>query len=369
MSENKNIIAEQVEFETPILNQSEQEAIQLQDVATEEMKTTIEVSSAPLTDWEKFDAMEKAIAEEKRRKKLDRQKERNSVGRKKKRHVGMKFRRIFGNTVGQIILTVLSILWVVPLFYLIVQSFRKEPGAWSPTFFPQEWTLDNYKRLFTETEFPRWYGNTLLISVCSCIITTLFVLAVAYAFSRIKFKARKPIMNIMLILGMFPGFMSMTAVYFLLKILLPDNYQSHLSLIIVYSAGAAMSYYVAKGFFDTVPKSLDEAARIDGASRCRTFFNVILPLSKSIIIYTILLAFIAPWCDYIFVSYIMAGVPDVGMYTVSLGMYKWLEREMIQQYFTTFCAAAVIVATPITALFMFLQKYYVQGVTGGAVKG
>lgn len=289
--------------------------------------------------------------------------------KKKKPKFGKKFRRIFGNTVGQVVLTILSIIWIVPLIYLFVQSFRAEPGAWSPTFFPQTWTLDNYKRLFTETKFLRWYGNTLFIAIVSCIITTLFVLAVAFAFSRIKFKARKPIMNVMLILGMFPGFMSMSAVYFLLKILLPDNYQSLASLIIVYSAGAATSYYIAKGFFDTVPKALDEAARIDGASRARTFFKIILPLSKSIIIYTILISFISPWCDYIFVSFIMAGVPDTGMYTVSLGMYKWLERESITQYFTTFCAAAVIVATPITILFMFLQKYYVAGVTGGAVKG
>lgn len=309
-------------------------------------------SVAPLTDWKEIDRLEEEITMPKRKK----------TG-------GMKFRRILGNTVGQISLTILGIIWIIPLFYLLVQSLRKEPGAWSPTFFPQEWTLDNYKRLFTETDFLRWYFNTLLIAVCSCIITTLFVLMVSYAFSRMKFKARKPMMNIMLILGMFPGFMSMSAVYFLLKILLPDNYQSHLSLIIVYSAGAALSYYIAKGFFDTVPKSLDDAARIDGASRSRTFFKIVLPLSKSIIIYTILISFVAPWCDYIFVSYIMSGVPDTGMYTVSLGMYKWLEREMIQQYFTTFCAAAVVVATPITALFMWLQKYYVQGVTGGAVKG
>ena len=310
--------------------------------------------SEPLTDWEKIDRLEAEIEKSKP---------------KKKKRGGMRFKRIFGDTVGQIVLTILSIIWIVPLIYLFIQSFRKEPGAWSPTFFPQGWTLDNYKRLFTETKFLQWYGNTLMIAICSCIITALFVLSVAYAFSRMKFKARKPMMNIMLVLGMFPGFMSMSAVYFLLKILLPNNYQSHLSLIIVYSAGAALSYYIAKGFFDTVPKALDEAARIDGASRFRTFYKIILPLSKSIIIYTILISFIAPWCDYIFVSYIMAGVPDVGMYTVSLGMYKWLEREMIQQYFTTFCAAAVIVATPITGLFMWLQKYYVEGVTGGAVKG
>ena len=277
--------------------------------------------------------------------------------------------RNFVNTTGQIVLSIISILWIIPLIYLFVQSFREEPGAWSPTFLPQKWTLNNYIRLFTETKFLRWYGNTLFVAASSCLITTVFVLAVAYVFSRIKFKARKGMMNVMLILGMFPGFMSMSAVYFLLKILLPNNYQSLASLIIVYSAGAALSYYVAKGFFDTVPKALDEAARIDGASRFRTFYKIILPLSKPIIIYTILISFISPWCDYIFVSFIMSGVPDVGMYTVSLGMYKWLEREMIQQYFTTFCAAAVVVATPITILFMWLQKYYVEGVTGGAVKG
>ncbi len=282
---------------------------------------------------------------------------------------GMRVRRLLGDTAGQVALTILGLLWIVPLLYLLVQSFRAEPGAWSPAFFPQTWTWGNYKRLFFETDFPRWYGNTLFISIISCTITTLFVLAVSYAFSRIRFRARKPLMNVMLILGMFPGFMSMSAVYFLLKILLPNNYQSHLSLIIVYSAGAALSYYIAKGFFDTLPKSLDEAARIDGAGRARVFFRIILPLSKPVIIYTILLNFIAPWCDYIFVSFILSGVSDTGLYTVSLGMYRWLGREMIQQYFTTFCAAAVVVALPITLLFIFLQKYYVAGVTGGAVKG
>ena len=287
----------------------------------------------------------------------------------KRRWLGMRAKRTLGNTAGQIVLSLLGLLWIVPLLYLLVQSFRAEPGAWSSGFFPQTWTLDNYRRLFTETQFPRWYGNTLLVATVSCAITTLFVLAVSYAFSRIRFPARRSLMNVMLILGMFPGFMSMSAIYFLLKILLPANYQSLASLIIVYSAGAALSYYIAKGFFDTVPKSLDEAARMDGASRAAIFRQIILPLSKPIIIYTILISFISPWCDYIFVSYIMSGVPDTGLYTVSLGMFRWLEREMIQQYFTTFCAAAVVVALPITLLFMWLQKYYVQGVTGGAVKG
>jgi arabinogalactan oligomer/maltooligosaccharide transport system permease protein len=191
----------------------------------------------------------------------------------------------------------------------------------------------------------------------------------SYTLSRLRFKGRKALMNFMLILGMFPGFLSMILIYKVFADLGLTENMAPIGLIIVYCASSGMGYYISKGFFDTIPKSLDEAARIDGATRWQVFYKVIMPLSKPIIIYTILISFVAPWGDYIFVSYIMAGVPDIGMYTDSLGMYKWLEREMIQQYFTTFCAAAVIVATPITALFMFLQKYYVQGVTGGAVKG
>jgi len=283
--------------------------------------------------------------------------------------LGLKIRRRISNGFTYAILIVLSIISLTPLVYLVGQSFRAEEGAWSSTFFPKTWTLGNYGRLFTDTPFMQWFGNTFLVATISCVITTAFVLCVSYAFSRMKFKLRKPMMNVMLVLGMFPGFMSMTAVYFLLKILLPNNFQSLTSLIIVYSAGAALSYYVSKGFFDTVPKSLDEAAFIDGATRSQIFWKITLPLSKPIVIYTILVSFIAPWCDFIFVSFIMSGVPDVGMYTVSLGMYKWLEREQIQQYFTTFCAAATVVAIPITALFIWLQKYYVEGITGGAVKG
>ena len=281
----------------------------------------------------------------------------------------MRVRNRISNGATYLVLIILNIIALTPLVYLVGQSFRAESGAWSSTFFPKTWTLANYKRLFTQTPFLRWYGNTFFVAVISCSITTAFVLAVSYAFSRIRFRMRRPMMNVMLVLGMFPGFMSMTAVYFLLKILLPNNFQSLASLIIVYSSGAALSYYVAKGFFDTVPKSLDEAAFIDGATRAQIFWKITIPLSKPIVIYTILVSFIAPWCDFIFVSFIMSGVPDVGMYTVSLGMYKWLEREQIQQYFTTFCAAATIVAIPITALFIWLQKYYVEGITGGAVKG
>lgn len=287
---------------------------------------------------------------------------------KEKKFASARRKRIVADTLIYIILIALGVIWLMPILFLIAQSLRAEPGAWTSTFFPATWTLDNFKYLFTETKFLSWYKNTLLVAVLSCVITTLFVLAVSYVFSRIRFKARKPMMNIMLVLGMFPGFMSMTAVYFLLKVLLPSNYQSLASLIIVYSAGAALSYYIAKGFFDTVPKALDEAAMLDGANKAQIFTKIILPMSKSIIIYTILISFMAPWCDYIFVSFIMTNA-QIEQYTVALGMYKWLEKEQIHQYFTTFCASAVVVATPIVILFMSLQRYYVEGVTGGSVKG
>ena len=166
---------------------------------------------------------------------------------------------------------------------------------------------------------------------------------------------------------MFPGVLSMTAVYFVLKEI--NLTQNLVGLMLVYSASSAMQYYICKGFFDTIPKSLDEAARIDGASRHTVFLKIILPLAKPIIIYTVLTAFIAPWGEFMFSSFMMKGDPD--KFTVAVGMKSWLDNStlMAEGYFTVFCAAAVVVSIPITALFIWLQRYYVEGVTGGSVKG
>ena len=205
------------------------------------------------------------------------------------------------NTIIYVILVVISIVWLFPFFFLLLHSFRGEPGATTNYFFPKEYTFDNYIKLFTETtpfNFMQWYGNTLIVSIVVTIFQTVIVLITSYALSRLRFKFRKPLMNLILILGMFPGFMSMTAVYFVLKQLaLTKNLAG---LMIVYVASSAMQYYICKGFFDTIPKSLDEAARIDGANRHQVFIKIILPLSKPIIIYTILTAFIAPWGEYMF---------------------------------------------------------------------
>lgn len=267
------------------------------------------------------------------------------------------------------ILVIISLIWLIPFFLLFIQSFAggENTGTAANSIFPEVWTFNNYARLFTETKFMTWYGNTLLVSVVVTVFQTIIVLMTSYALSRLRFKLRKPLMNLMLILGMFPGFLSMTAVYFVLKEI--HLTQNLFGLILVYSASSAMQYYICKGFFDTIPKSLDEAARIDGASRHTVFVKIILPLAKPIIIYTILTAFIAPWGEYMFSSFIMLG--DESKFTVAVGMKSWLDTSTLMQqgYFGIFCAAAVVVSIPITALFIWLQRYYVEGVTGGSVKG
>ena len=266
------------------------------------------------------------------------------------------------------LLTVLSLLWMLPVFWLIVSSLRKEPGAYTPYLWPKGFTLDNYTRLFTDTRlfnFPRWFMNTFLVACCSCLITTILTLMVAYVYSRLRFRSRKAIMNISLILGMFPGFMSMIAIYHFMKAVNLD--QTLLALILVYSGGAALNYYIAKGFFDTIPKSLDEAATLDGASKHTIFWKIILPNSKPIVVNTAINAFIAPWVDFIFVSVIMKD--NYNNYTVAKGLYTMVDKANIYQYYTVFCAGSVVVAIPIVLLFIRLQKYYVAGVTGGATKG
>lgn len=279
-----------------------------------------------------------------------------------------KFRSTLSNSVIYIILSVMSVIWLLPIAWLILTSLRVEQGAWTPYILPKHYTLDNYIKLFTDTElfnYPRWFANTFIVAVFTCIISTVLVLLTSYTLSRLRFKGRKGLMNVGLILGMFPGFMSMIAVYFILKAM--GLSQKLIALVLVYSGGAALGYFIAKGFFDTIPRVLDEAAIVDGANQNQIFWKVILPLSKPIVIYTVLVSFMAPWVDFIFVSIIMKD--NYKNFTIALGLYQMLTRENIFKYFTQFCAGSVLIAIPITILFIYMQKYYVEGVTGGAVKG
>jgi arabinogalactan oligomer/maltooligosaccharide transport system permease protein len=275
----------------------------------------------------------------------------------------------FSNALVYGVLAVLGVLWILPIVYLVYTAFRVTPSTGIiNTLFPDGLRLGfgNFQRLFEDTMFLRWLLNTLLVSVCSCLLTTAFILMVSYALSRLRFKMRKPIMNVLLVLGMFPGFMSMIAIYFILKAMGLTN--SLLALILVYSGSAGLTYYICKGFFDTIPKAMEEAAILDGASQPTVFFKIVLPLAKPIIVYTVLTAFISPWCDFIFVNTIIS---DRAKYTVSLGLYKMInaEKNSFNDNFTVFCAGAFVVGGIIVTLFMSLQRYYVEGVTSGAVKG
>lgn len=278
----------------------------------------------------------------------------------------MNKRKRLNLTFVYILLIVLSVIWLFPIAWVVLTSFRGEGTAFVNYFIPKTWTFDNYTKLFTQSTFPfgQWFLNTLIVATFSCIISTFITVAMAYSLSRIKFKHRNGFLKLALVLNMFPGFMSMIAVYYILKALNLD--QTLTALVLVYSAGAALGFYIAKGFFDTIPYSLDESAMIDGATRKDVFFKITLPLSKPIIVYTALMAFIAPWMDFIFAKVILGDATS--KYTVSIGLFSMLQQDTINDWFMPFTAGSVIIAIPITLLFMFMQKYYVEGITGGSVK-
>jgi arabinogalactan oligomer/maltooligosaccharide transport system permease protein len=283
-----------------------------------------------------------------------------------------KTKRAVGNAVGYVILILISIIWLFPFVGLVLQSFRSyatEYGGMVDYLVPKAFSLDNYKFLFdkSQTNYLLWYRNTIIIALFVTAIQTVIILCVSYALSRMRFAGRTFLMKFWLILGLFPGFLTMICLYFLLKMFGLTQAGAIPGLILVSVASSGMGYYVCKGYFDTIPKALDEAARIDGATRARIFFTMIIPMSKPIIIYTALVAFMAPWCDYVFASYVAFGHDT--SYNVAVGMTRWVWTNDYQGYFTRFCAGGVLVAIPVTLLFMFLQKYYVEGVTGGAVKG
>jgi len=269
-----------------------------------------------------------------------------------------------------LLLAVLAFIWLVPIVWLVVTSFSAYTGMNTSTFFPEEWSVANYQNLLFSTDsvsqFPNWFKNTFIIACASCVISAAFVLMVAYAMSCMRFKARKPLMNLAVIVGMFPGVLSMIAVYFILKMLNLTN--NHIGLVLVYSAGAGLGYLIAKGFFDTIPNSLREAAFLDGASEATIFFKVVIPMSRPIIVYTVISSFLAPWMDFVMAK-MMLNNGISSQWTVAIGLYAMLEKSLINTYFTQFCAGGVLVSIPISVLFIIMQKFYVEGITGGAVKG
>jgi arabinogalactan oligomer/maltooligosaccharide transport system permease protein len=273
------------------------------------------------------------------------------------------------NIVIYVVLTLISIVWIFPFILILLESFREYPTLNTGNPFAgadYKFGFGNYVRLFSDTRFPSWFLNTFIIALFTAFFQTVIVLCMSYTLSRSRFKGRKLLMNFMLVIGMFPGFLTLLVLYTLLKAINLTGDNAVGGLILVYCASSGMGYHVSKGFFDTVPKALDEAARIDGANRAQVLYKIILPMAKPIVIYTILTAFMGPWGDFVLASYVAFN--SVAGKNVAVGLQSWLDITMSDHY-TLFCTGGVVVAIPVTLLFIFLQKYYVEGVTGGAVKG
>jgi len=268
-----------------------------------------------------------------------------------------------------LLLIVVAICVLYPTVWIVMSSFKVGDSLFSETLIPKQLTLEHYADLFREQKdrdfrFVQWYWNTVKVATISMVLGTLVQLLTAYAISRYRFYGRKTLMTTILILGMFPGFMSMIAVYIILMQL--NLLGTHGALILVYTAGAALGMFVAKGYFDTLPKALEESARIDGAGHLKIFFSIFLPLSRPIMTYVALTTFAGAWVDFIFARLILSKARD--QWTLAVGLV-----EMVDSYtsteFTLFAAGSVLAAIPVTALFMALQKLLVEGLTAGATKG
>ncbi len=277
-----------------------------------------------------------------------------------KKHV--RLRTVADYSITYLILLIVAFIFFFPCLWLILASFSASGSIYSfEGFFPVEYSLDSFKKLFTDIalyNYPRWFVNSLFIATMSCILGTFLTILTAYCMSRFRFKSRKAMMKTTLVLGMFPSFMGMTAVYLLMT---QFNFiNNHWGLILIYTAGAPLGYMVQKGFFDSIPNSIDEAARLDGATNFQVFCKIHMPLSMPIIVYTALTSFTWPWSDYILPK-LLLKTKDT--WTVAVGLMSLGETE-----FSRFAAGSIFIAVPIVILFLFLAKYLINGMVSGAVK-
>ncbi len=261
------------------------------------------------------------------------------------------------------LLIIIAFIFFFPCIWIIMSSFSETGSLYDFNgFFPESYSFESFKKLFTDTglyNYPKWLGNTLFVSVVSCVFSTLLIIGTAYVMSYFQFKARKPLMKITLVLSMFPSFMGMTAVYLLMT---QFNFVNNLwGLIVIYSCTAPLGYLVQKGFFDTIPQSIYEAAKIDGATNFRIFRTITLPLAKPIIVYTALTSFTWPWSDFVLPKLLLI---DKDNWTVAVGLL-----QLGQDEFSRFAAGSVFIAIPIVILYFVLAKNMVTGMTSGAVKG
>lgn len=261
-----------------------------------------------------------------------------------------------------VIVLLISFIFAFPCIWLILSAFNANGSLLTlDGFFPETYSFDTFKTLFTEKvehDYMTWFGNTLFVAGISCVISTVLVLAVSYTMSRYRFKSRKQMMKATLLLNIFPNFMNMTALFVIMTQF--DLINNLWGLILLYSSGATMGFLVQKGFFDTIPSTIYDAATLDGATDLRVFVSITLPLSKPIIVYTALTAFVWPWSDFMLPKLLL---PDKSQWTVAIGL-NWLDESK----FSIFAAGSVFIAVPIVALYIALSKYLIQGGAAGAVK-
>ena len=261
------------------------------------------------------------------------------------------------------LLIFMALLVLTPIVWIIGASFNPMSSLLSATAFPENPTVLHYVKLIKETKFVYWYANTLKIALINMAISVVLTSMTSYVFSRFRFKGKRAGLLSILILQMFPSFMGMMATYNILWQL--NLLDTHFGLILTYAAGQVpYNTWLVKGYLANIPRSLDEAAKLDGASNLRIFTQIVLPLMKPILIFVALSQFITPWMDFIFPRMILSS-PEKK--TLAIGLYDMINANT-NNNFTTFAAGAVLVAVPITFLYVCLQRYLIHGVTAGANK-
>jgi arabinogalactan oligomer/maltooligosaccharide transport system permease protein len=260
-------------------------------------------------------------------------------------------------------LVLMSCIVLVPVIWIVLSSFQKGSGP-SENIRIDELTIANYKRLFAETSYGIWFLNTLKVALANMVLSVALIMVTAWIMSRFQFKGKKYGLMAIMILSMFPTFLSMTAIYTLFLTL--GLIGKPVTLIIVYSAGAIpYNTWLVKGYLDGIPLSIDEAAYMDGCTRFRTFWYITLPMSKPIITYCAVSQFMLPWMDYILPNILLSGDKTR---TLAVGLFALINGKESTN-FTIFACGAVLIAVPITVMFIIFQKYLVQGVSSGADKG
>lgn len=274
-------------------------------------------------------------------------------------------RRIADDFFTYLALLIVSAIFLFPCLWLILASLSKTGSLYDfKGFFPQAFSTQTFVDLFTDDvnglyPYKTWFFNTLYVATCSCVLGTTLVLLTGYVMSRFRFRGRDTIKKTTLVLGMFPGFMGMTAVYIIMTQLgLIDRLES---LIFLYAATTPVGYMVQKGYFDSIPASVFEAARLDGATNLEVFTRITLPLSKPMVVYTALTQFAWPWSDVLLPKLLLK---DRSKWTVAVGLFNLPET-----HFARFAAGSVFIAIPIVILYFCLVKNIVNGLTAGAVKG